>query len=79
MEALRQKIRVPKNHEITIHVPSAINENELAEIVLFVNQPSQTYEEKIALMKEAMNDKDFVSEIKEVMEDFKYVDAEWFE
>lgn len=39
----------------------------------------ETTEEKIRLLKQAANDPRFLADLHEVMNDFKYVDAEWWE
>ena len=38
--------------------------------------PDENIESKIALLKQAIHDKDFLADLQEVNEDFKYVDGE---
>lgn len=77
METVRQTIRVPKNHEIKIKIPENIKENDSVEIVLIsgLEDKKRGLEE----LKKAMEDKLFLEDLNEYMEDFKYVDAEGLE
>jgi len=77
METVRQTIRVPKNHEIKIKIPENIKENDSVEIVLIsgLEDKKRGLEE----LKKAMEDKLFLEDLNECMEDFKYVDTEGLE
>jgi hypothetical protein len=39
----------------------------------------ETEEEKLRLVEQAVNDPLFLADLREVMNDFKHVDAEWWE
>ena len=77
MEAIKKTIRIPKNHEITIKIPDHIPENQLAEVILLFKEDSSS--DKIAELKEAVKDKLFISDLKEISEDFEIVDLENWE
>lgn len=38
MEAMRQIVRIPSNHEVRIKVPEHLAENELLEVILLVKK-----------------------------------------
>jgi hypothetical protein len=76
MEAIRQKLRIPKSREIKIKVPQYIPENQIAEVILLLNR--ETKESKINELMEAANDPVFMNDMYEIAEDFKEIDkAEW--
>lgn len=76
MEAIKQVMRIPKNHEVRIKVPQHVPENELVEIILIIRKKTEDYKQKIDELKEAMNDKHFLSDLKEVSEEFETIDIE---
>lgn len=77
MEAIKQIIRIPKNHEIKIKVPQNIPTNEIAEIVLLVKKKRETlFKIKINELKKSKSDKSFLEDINNVLDDFKVVDLE---
>ena len=43
MEAIKQIVRIPKNHEIRIKVPQYILEDEIAEVILIVKKRSDNF------------------------------------
>lgn len=55
---------------------SSSPENEFVEILLLRGRDRASYEKKIEMIKKASKDKVFLQEIKEIEEDFKYVDSE---
>ena len=77
METVRQTIRVPKSHEVKIKIPYNIKENDSVEIVLITGLEDK--KRKIEELKKAMEDKLFLKDLNECMEDFKHVDAEGLE
>ncbi|MFQ5823859.1 MAG: hypothetical protein ACE5JB_07385 [bacterium] len=64
MEAIKQIVRTPKNHEIRIKIPEHIPENELVEIILFFKKKSEDFNKKINDLKAAMKDELFLSDLK---------------
>ncbi len=73
MEAIRQKIKIPKNREILIKIPQHIPEDELAEVIILLNK--ETKQSKLDKLKDAMKDTQFLNDLKNISEDFKAVDV----
>ncbi|MCH8068522.1 MAG: hypothetical protein IID16_04515 [Candidatus Marinimicrobia bacterium] len=76
MEAIKQIIRTPKNHEIRIKIPEYVPENDPIEIILFFRKKPKDFENKINELKGAMKDELFLDDLKEVSEDFEKFDLE---
>lgn len=77
MEAIRQTITIPATRNINIQLPETAAVNEEAEIIiLFKPSSKKTYAEKIAELQAAATDPLFLADLKEIAEDFKYVDQE---
>lgn len=80
MEAIKQIVRTPKNHEIRIKIPDHVPENDPVEIILFFRKKPEDYDNKIDELRNAMQDELFLSDLREISEDFKNVDLdEWHE
>ena len=79
MEAIRQVMRIPKEHEITIKVPDNIPDNETVEVILIFKGKRQNFKQKVKELKHAMNDSIFLNDMSEVSEDFNVVDSEELE
>jgi len=80
MEAIKQIVRTPRNHEVRIKIPQYVPENDLVEIILIVKKKQHDFDRKINELKSAMNDELFMSDLKEVSEEFENIDlAEWEE
>ena len=77
METVRQTIKVPKSHEVKIKIPDHIKENDAIEIVLITGLEDK--KRGLEALKKAMEDKLFLEDLNECMDDFKYVDAEGLE
>lgn len=75
MEAIRQFVRIPENHKISIDIPQYIESEELAEVILIIRE-SKGRSEKIKNLSMAMQDPMFLSDLNEVNEDFKFIDGE---
>ena len=76
MEAIRQKVKIPKNRQILIKIPQHIPEDGIAEVIILLNQ--ETKQSKLDKLKYAMTDTQFLNDLKEISEDFRSVDiAEW--
>jgi len=76
MEAIKQIVRIPKNHEIRIKVPQYILEDEIAEVILIVKKRSDNFKQKIEEIKEAMKDTSFLNDLSDISDNFKTVDLE---
>jgi hypothetical protein len=79
MEAIKQIVKIPKDHEIRIKVPPYIPENEIVEVILIIKKSPDSFNQKINELKEAMKDDRFLDDLREVSEDFKAVDLEGWE
>lgn len=80
MEAIKQIVKTPRNHEIRIKIPDHIPENDPVEIIMFFRKKSADYDNKINELRNAMKDELFLNDLKEVSEDFESIDlAEWQE
>ena len=71
MEAIRQIIRVSKNHEIRVKVPTYILENEAVEMILIVRKRTNNFNRKIKELMNAKKDKSFLDDLMNVSEDYK--------
>ena len=76
MKAIKQIMRVPKNHEIKIKVPEYLFENEIVEVILIVKKKSDDFGKKISEMKDAMKDELFLKDLREITDDFETIDLE---
>ncbi len=76
MEAIKQIVRVPKNHEIRIKIPDHVPENDPVEVIIFFHKKTEDYHNKINELKNATQDSLFLSDLREASEDLKYVDLE---
>ena len=76
MEAIKQIVRTPKNHQIKIKIPDHVTENDPVEIILFFRQKPSDFDKRIDALKGAMKDELFLSDLQEVSEDFEKIDIE---
>ncbi len=76
MEAVKQIIKTPKDHEIKIKVPRYVPENETIEVILIYKKKQDTFKQKIQELKKAAKDTLFLADMKEISEDFRTVDLE---
>lgn len=79
MEAIKQIVRTPENHEVLIKIPQYVPENEPVEIILIVRKKRDDFERKINELKAALNDELFLSDLKEISEEFEKIDLEEWE
>ena len=78
MEAIKHIVRAPQNHEVRIKIPPYVPENDLVEIILILRKKPNDFERKINELKTAMNDELFLSDLREVSEEFEKIDlADW--
>ncbi|MCZ7394145.1 MAG: hypothetical protein ABOK23_11700 [Candidatus Methanoperedens sp.] len=78
MEAVKQIVRIPKDHEIRIKVPKDIPENETIEVILIMKNRQDSFKQKIRELKNATKDKLFLEDMKEISDDFNSVDLEGY-
>ncbi len=76
MEAIKQIVRIPKNHEIRIKIPQSIPENEAVEVILIVRKKPTTFNQKVSEVREAIGDNLFLNDLRDISEDFKTLDLE---
>ncbi len=76
MEAIKQILRTPKNHEIRIRIPEHVPENDPVEIIMFFRKKPGDYNNKINELKNAMKGELSLTDLREVSEDFETVDSE---
>jgi hypothetical protein len=76
MGAIKQIVRIPKDHEIGIKIPQYVPENETVEVILIIRKMPDSFKQKIEELKEAVRDNLFLDDIADVSEDFMTVDSE---
>lgn len=76
MNIIKQIVKIPKDREIRIKIPSYIPENETVEVILILKKSSEDLKQKINELKKAMNYDLFIDDLRGVSEDFKTVDLE---
>lgn len=76
MEAIKQIVRTPQNHEVLIKIPPYVRENEIVEIILILRKKSNDFQHKLQELKTAMEDEIFLSDLKEVSDEFEKIDFE---
>ena len=79
MEAIKQIVRIPKNHEVKIKVPPYLPENEIMEVILIARRSTDSFEEKIEELRESTKDNLFLEDLKAIANDFEKVDLEAWE
>lgn len=76
MEAIKQIVRIPKNHEIRIKIPHDVPENEIMEVILIIKKRPDSFKQKIEELREAAKDNLFLDDLRNTAEDFKSADLE---
>ncbi len=76
MKAIRQFLKVPSNREIKIKLPEDISVDKTIEVILIIPENKQSFEKKVAMLKETVKDKIFHEDLREIEEDFRRVDLE---
>ena len=76
MEALRQIVRIPRDHELKIRVPQNIPENETVEVILIIKERQKKFKQRIKELKYASKDNIFLEDMQEISRDFEPVDSE---
>jgi hypothetical protein len=75
VEALRQILKIPRDHELKIKIPQNILENETVEVILIIEDRETKFRHKINEMKKAVKDERFMEDLREVSKDFEAVDS----
>lgn len=73
MEAIKQMVKIPKNHKLTIDIPDYIDTNQVGELILILKESKKRI--KGLDISQAMNDPLFIEDLKEIKEEFKDVDS----
>ncbi|MDD5616202.1 MAG: hypothetical protein PHH85_08370 [Candidatus Methanoperedens sp.] len=76
MEALRQIVRIPRDHELKIRVPNNIPENETVEVILIIKEKPKNFKQRINDLKYASKDNIFLEDMQDILRDFEPVDSE---
>ncbi len=76
LEALKQIMIIPKDHELKIKVPQNIPENETVEVILIIKKRNETFRKRITELKYAANDRLFLDDMRDISKDFESVDSE---
>lgn len=76
MEAIKRILTVPLTLEITVKLPDDAVPNEKAEVIILYRSKRNSFAEKFALMELAKDDDLYLSDIREIEEDFSLADAE---
>jgi hypothetical protein len=76
VEAIKQIVKTPKNHEIRIKIPDHVPVNDPVEIIMFFRKNADNYANKIIELENAMKDKLFLNDLRQISEDFKNIDLE---
>ena len=79
MEATKQLVRTPKDHEIRVKIPQHVPENELVEIIVIFGTQQSEFEQKINNLKTAMSDQLFLNDLQGISQNFEAVDLEGWE
>ena len=71
--SIEQIIDVPANGQLTIELPPALKNSKRVKVV--IDKVEEDLETKIALMKKAADDKDFLYDLDEVVKDFENIES----
>ncbi|MDQ6609753.1 MAG: hypothetical protein M3Y85_08025 [Bacteroidota bacterium] len=71
--SIEQIIDVPENGQLTIHLPSSLKNSKRVKII--INDIDESLDAKIALLKNAADDKDFLADLEEVNKDFEAIES----
>jgi hypothetical protein len=72
-------MKVPAGRELRIVLPEHVTENQNVEVILLIGMEDNEMQKKMAMMKEAMSDKLFLDDLREVSDDFAHLDTEDWE
>jgi len=74
MEAIRQIVRIPGNHEVKIKVPEHLAPDELMEVILLIKPRRQSFKKKIKELKKTAKDPMYLEDMNAINQDFQYTD-----
>ena len=78
MQAIKQIVRTPGDHEVRIKIPEYVPENDPVEIILLVSERSRDFGGRIDQLRAAVEDELFLSDLVEVSGEFDQVELrEW--
>jgi hypothetical protein len=72
----KQRVKVTKDGKITVNVPSGVPLDQSIDVIIAINEHGRKRRDDVANLKDAMSDPLFLADLKEIDEDFKYIDAE---
>lgn len=75
LEAIRQFVRIPEDHKISIEIPSNIQAEQLVEVIIIAKENYNRHSQ-IENLKMAMKDPMYLQDLEEINNDFKYIDGE---
>jgi len=73
MEAIKQMVKIPKNHKLTIDIPDYIDTDQVGELILILKEKKKRI--KGLDISQAMKDPLFLDDLKEIKEDYKNIDS----
>lgn len=79
MKSIKQRIRIPHNHEIRIKIPEDVPENEEVEVTVTMKETQEEFHRKLKLLEEAVKDPMYLNDCKATMDDFSEADREHWE
>ncbi len=71
--AIEQIIDVPANGKLLIEIPGS--QKNKTKLKIIINELDDTLESKIALLRNAIRDPDFLADMEEVNMDFEFIDS----
>ncbi|MBD0289165.1 MAG: hypothetical protein ICV79_27660 [Flavisolibacter sp.] len=72
--SIEQIIDVPANGQLVIQLPSSLKNKK--RVKLIIDEIDEALENKIALLNKASQDKDFLSDLEEVNNDFEFIEKD---
>ena len=79
VETIKYSVTIPESHEVTVKVPTHIPTNQAAEVILTVGRTGPGFNEQVRALKAAMQDELFLSDLREVEQDFRGIDLKDWE
>ncbi len=76
MVIFKQRVKVTKDGKITVTVPSGFPLDKSIDVIIAINEHGRERLDDVANLKDAMSDPLFLADLKEIDEDFRYIDAE---
>ena len=70
MQAIKQIVRTPEDHEVRIKIPEYVPENDPVEIIVLASERSRDFGGRIDELKVAVEDELFLNDLEEVSGEF---------